>query len=238
MSSTQRFAWRDIVSAQLTTGLLKPGDVVTLYCGEEYVAPLRCTFVKLGCRLEEPPAGLSMGARLQHLRGLNDESVLEIGLGRFYRVMRRLWQAQRHGRRIGDCTGKLSWPVRGVYFVTDKPSAGGSEMPRVVRVGTHAVSLGSRTSLWDRISTHGGTGQGGGSHRASIFRSHVGRTLMSVESCRNWPQTWAMGQSAPKLVRDAETELERQVSRVIGGPANSLGKRPGYREPRKRSGLP
>jgi hypothetical protein len=216
MSRHEREVWRDDVSRQLAAGLVKRGDVVSLYCGEEYIAPLRRTFLQLGCRLDEPLAGLSMGQRLQRLRALNDEPALEMALNRFYRIMRHLWIAQGRGRRIGDCSGQLPWPERGVYFVTAEPTADRGGMPRIIRVGTHAVSLGSRTSLWNRISTHRGTRGGGGSHRSSIFRSHVGRALINRERHREWPDTWAKGQTAPKVVRDAEAELEQHVSRIIG----------------------
>jgi hypothetical protein len=215
MARSDRETWRDAVSAQLAD-LGKPGDIVRSYCGEEYITPLRTRISSLGFRLEEPLSGLSLGRRLQKLQALNDEVILAATKRKFYRIMRRLWVAQRGGRQIAECSGKLSWPERGVYFITPELPAGHGGMPRIIRVGTHAVSLGSRTSLWNRISTHRGAGHGGGSHRSSIFRSHIGRALMNREAGRQWPGTWAKGQSAPKFIRDAELELEQVVSHTIG----------------------
>jgi hypothetical protein len=39
---------------------------------------------------------------------------------------------------------------------------------------------------------------------------------MNREAGREWPSTWAKGQSAPKYIRDAELELEQEVSHAIG----------------------
>ncbi len=50
---------------------------------------------------------------------------------------------------LGSCNGRRKWPRRGVYlfFETGELRADG-ETPRVVRVGTHAVSKGSSATLW------------------------------------------------------------------------------------------
>ena len=50
---------------------------------------------------------------------------------------------------------------------------------RVVRVGTHALTSSSRTTLWKRLSQHKGQkASGGGNHRGSIFRLLVGSTVL------------------------------------------------------------
>ena len=52
--------------------------------------------------------------------------------------------------------------------------------PRIVRVGTHALTEGSGTKLWSRLSPHGGQPKsGGGNHRGSIFRLIVGTAIMA-----------------------------------------------------------
>ena len=216
MSRADRTVWAETTSVQLAK-LLRSGDVINFYCGEEYIAPLRRKMTQIGARLVEPLSGLSLGKRLQHLRNLNNEQSLKAEVKRFYEIMQQLWVAQRSGRRIADLTGRQPWPERGVYFVTGAVSAAHTRsIPRIIRVGTHAVSVGSRTSLWNRISTHRGTLDGGGSHRSSIFRSHVGRAIMNTEPHQNWPKNWATGQSAPKSVLETEVDLEQKVSRAIG----------------------
>jgi hypothetical protein len=178
---------------------------------------LRRKIAEIGCRLVEPLSGFSFGQRLQWLQAMNDEPALHASHKKFYRTMQSLCDAQEGGRRIRECSGKLSWPERGVYFVIEGQShASRTRIPRIIRVGTHAVSLGSRTSLWDRVSTHRGTGSGSGSHRSSIFRLHVGRALINIEPSGNWPETWSKGQTAPASVRQSEISLERLVSNAIG----------------------
>lgn len=121
-------------------------------------------------------------------------------------------------RQLRACNGRMSWPRRGVYFFFEpgenrKSGAG----LRVVRVGTHAVSKGSGTTLWTRLRTHRGSLSGGGNHRGSIFRLHVGTALLARG---DYPdvvrRSWGRGSSAPREVRRAEHGLECAVSEYIG----------------------
>ena len=82
-----------------------------------------------------------------------------------------------------EATATADLPRRGVYFFFEPGELReDGRTPRVVRVGTHAVSAGSRTTLWTRLRDHRGhvIGRhvGGGNHRASIFRRHVGSALL------------------------------------------------------------
>ena len=131
--------------------------------------------------------------------------------------------AERCGgpRRLCECDGKLSWPERGVYFFFEPGERRANSAERVVRVGTHALGARSKTTLWHRLSTHrgtiGGSLPGGGNHRGSVFRLHVGASLLARGG---WPDgirdTWGKGTSAPVEVRRAEHELECAVSDYIG----------------------
>ena len=114
--------------------------------------------------------------------------------------------------------GRMDWPTRGAYFFfeTGEVRTDSGNGPRVVRVGTHALTARSRTTLWNRLSNHRGTvATGGGNHRGSIFRLLVGTALMDRDpACA--VDTWGHGDSAAGSVRDAERALERRVSGVIG----------------------
>ncbi len=91
-------------------------------------------------------------------------------LARFYEIL-RLLQAGTGCRRLQDCHGRDGWPVRGVYFFFEAGEYRRDGVtPRVVRVGTHAVSRGSRATLWNRLRGHKAKQSGGGNHRGSIFR--------------------------------------------------------------------
>lgn len=116
----------------------------------------------------------------------------------------------------------MGWPSHGVYFFfEDGESREGGKTLRVTRVGTHALSETSKTTLWKRLSQHrgsvGGGNPGGGNHRGSIFRLHVGTALIKRDG---WPEardSWARKRPAETSeARLAESELERAVSSVIG----------------------
>jgi len=90
---------------------------------------------------------------------------------------------------------------------------------RVVRVGTHALKRGSQTTLWDRLRTHrgplNGERAGGGNHRGSIFRLHVGTAILRKEGLEEQYLTWGVGSSAKREIRDLEYSVEKKVSQHI-----------------------
>lgn len=117
---------------------------------------------------------------------------------------------------VAALTASTVWPRRGLYFFFE-PGEYRSEgnTPRVTRVGTHAVSANSKATLWTRLRTHRGTGSGGGNHRSSIFRSHLGAALIRAGFVSGDLTTW-LDQSLPLgAVRDAEAPIEMEVSRYI-----------------------
>lgn len=134
----------------------------------------------------------------------------------FYSILDHLAGSLGGAKLLAECTGRLSWPRRGVYFFFEagEQRSDSGDGPRVVRVGTHALTSTSRSKLWTRLSQHRGqTGSGGGNHRGSIFRLIVGTALISrgVQTC----PSWGKGSSAARDIRELEVELERQVSAVI-----------------------
>jgi hypothetical protein len=124
-------------------------------------------------------------------------------------------------RTLAGCDAARGWPARGVYFFFEYGEAReDGHTPRVVRVGTHALRP-SVTTLWNRLAQHKGNARGarpgGGSHRGSIFRLHVGSALLARG---DWPAglraSWGVGSTAPSTVRADEYALERLVSAHIG----------------------
>lgn len=137
-------------------------------------------------------------------------------LHRLYEILNRLRALPGQGACLADCTGRMTWPTRGVYFFFEpgEHRRDAPDVPRVVRVGTHAVSVGSKSSLWGRLRSHRGSHRGEGNHRGSVFRLHVGAALLAAEG-RRLP-TWGLGSAASSGVRGAEAAHERHVSRHIG----------------------
>ena len=153
------------------------------------------------------------------------ESLFEVRLRdiqRFYELLDRL-EANLGGKRsLSNAHGRMDWPKHGVYFFfepDERRTTTGSGL-RVVRVGTHALKAGSKTTLWGRLRQHrgtvGGSLQGGGNHRSSVFRRHVGTALIAKDG---WPELvsrhWGRGSSASKAVRQAEYPIECTVSQHI-----------------------
>lgn len=144
----------------------------------------------------------------------------EVHLERFYALIDRLRGATGGARLLRHCSKVPGWPTRGVYFFFEDGEQSEGGQPRIVRVGTHAVSVGSKTTLWNRLSAHrgtvGGSQAGGGNHRGSIFRLHVGKALLAQGGFDGQAAaTWGIGASAPKAVREAEYPIELAVSRYI-----------------------
>ena len=136
---------------------------------------------------------------------------------RFYSALDQLeWRIG--GRRLlASSDGRSGWPKRGVYFFMEhgERRADSGEGMRIVRVGTHALTSSSRTTLWRRLSQHRGQkGSGGGNHRGSIFRLLVGSTLLKTSGAACL--TWGIKNSAPHDVRVLEQPFEQEVSRIIG----------------------
>ena len=143
-------------------------------------------------------------------------------LERFYSLLSRLKKLSNQGLPLSFYNGKSRFPSRGVYFFLEPGEfrLSAPNVQRVVRVGTHAVSAGSKSTLWKRLKTHLGTGGGGGNHRGSIFRLHVGAALL-VREGKKIP-TWGVGSSVPQAVRQnealkvAEDAWESKVTHHIG----------------------
>lgn len=139
-------------------------------------------------------------------------------LQRFYELMAELDSCIEGKHLLRDCHGRMNWPLRGVYFFFEDGEVRGQSGngPRVVRVGTHALKSGSRTSLWKRLSQHKGVAlSGGGNHRGSIFRLIVGTALLERDGLTS--ESWDNRKStAPREMRLAEQQIEQLVSGVIG----------------------
>ncbi|MBX0323943.1 hypothetical protein EGH21_12970 [Halomicroarcula sp. F13] len=145
---------------------------------------------------------------------------------RFYDLLATLQRRVGGPRKLKHCTGYVDWPDRGVYFFLEPGEThGDSDQHRVTRIGTHAVSAGSSTTLWDRLKQHSGTGDGsaahphGGNHRGSVYRKRVGEALVERHALHDdypsWDDRWAGIDRDRGAVRDEEYPLERWVSAYV-----------------------
>jgi hypothetical protein len=146
---------------------------------------------------------------------------------RFYRILDTLEQCLGGQQRLAECSGRMAWPRRGVYFFFEpgEVRSDSDEGPRVVRVGTHATTAASESRLWGRLSQHRGAARtGGGNHRASIMRLLVGAALRK-RSAVDHTDSWGIGKNSTKAcaqlgrtssqLRQREHVLETAVSEYI-----------------------
>ena len=153
---------------------------------------------------------------------MTEDTYLEGSLELFYALMERLRTANSGGRSLSSCKKKTGWPDRGVYFFFDSGEVLDDGRLRVVRVGTHAITENSSTTLWNRLSQHRGatsriTGASNGNHRGSVFRRHVGDALIAYDrKYESISATWGVGSTATPEIRDLEEPLENAVSTYIG----------------------
>ncbi len=129
-------------------------------------------------------------------------------------------------QNLRDVTGQLDWPERGVYFFFS-PGTDFDESPagqwHLTRVGTVGVAQGSSNTLWNRLRQHRGNFNGkyagGGNHRGSIFRLHVGRAIIEQEDLHEKYPYWGKPlrdiDVETTTVRTEEHPLEQRVSEYI-----------------------
>lgn len=149
-------------------------------------------------------------------------------LTRFYSLLNRLESKIGGMRKLSNCNGRMGWPNKGIYFFFEEGllrSDSGSG-PRVVRVGTHGLTVANKSTLWGRLRQHkGAANNAGGNHRGSIFRLIVGSSL-KIQSGSSEPRTWGIGSdlssatsrlnAPPESIKMGESELEKLVSLFIG----------------------
>ena len=149
-------------------------------------------------------------------------------LASFYALLDRLEADVGGARTLAECSGRMNWPQRGVYFFFEcgESRSGSGVGRRVVRVGTHALKRGAGTTIWKRLRQHRGVARtGGGNHRGSIFRLLVGKALASREDVP-LPQSWDV-KGDPRAaarhlgvdraaIKQGEAALESLVSTYVG----------------------
>ena len=174
-----------------------------------------------------PLAKIPRPQKHAQLKDLTDPRGSEEYLDGVYTIIQRILDAR--GLIPFREAVRKDMPSAGLYLFFDghEPRLRDIRQLRVVRVGTHGVASGSKASLRDRMRTHFGTTTGGGNHRSSVFRLHVGRAL--IEKGEYEPvSSWGSNEfpKNPKLVK-LEGALEARVSEYIGNLSVALLDVPG-----------
>ncbi len=207
--------WAMRVDGQIRGSIERKKRLVVL-AGDDYYAPLTEAGKNDPLNWLAPMRGLSLGNRLAFLNaGIRIEKRRK-AIARSYEMFAHL--SKRIGFRPLREILENDLPKQGVYFFFDEkePTKFSTSLPRLVRIGTHGVSLGSVATLRTRLRTHFGTRAGAGNHRASVFRLHVGRAMIERDGLQEAYPNWGKGQSAPKNITEKEAPLEAMVSEYVG----------------------
>jgi hypothetical protein len=142
-------------------------------------------------------------------------------LRRFYSLLDELEQRTGGRRSLASLSQFRDWPQRGVYIFIDsnEPRQTSGDGDRVVRVGTHALTSGSKSTLRQRLGQHRGTLSGGGNHRGSIFRLLVGQALLASGSqppCLSW------GVKGDKRKACEAVRIDRPTLDALEGPIEQV----------------
>jgi hypothetical protein len=208
-----RREWANMV-AQAVRSECSGDAEIHILGGEAYSHPLSELLSEAGFNVKLPLHGLSLGRQLQWYDGRRREKMIAQHLDRFYDLLARL---QSGGASIpfSECSGKSPIPPRGIYIFSepgeDRLTGACS---RVVRVGTHGVSVGSRSTLWGRLKSHLGTSNGLGNHRSSVFRLHVGAAIRNRDNPEPH-ESWGQGSTTSAAAKELELELEASVTEYM-----------------------
>lgn len=217
-SDAQRQAWAAGVHKAFVSRV-PPGGRVIFLAGSAYRSYLAPAFEAEGRETAAPMSALGIGSQVAWLQKVESEYARLSHIDRFYALLARVAALNAvSGRKLSQQSAASVRHQRGIYFFFEE---GEMRMTapfqrRVVRIGTHAVSEGSKATLWNRLRTHRGGGDGLGNHRGSIFRLHVGESLIRRGELEPIFPTWGKGQSAAADVRSTEEEIELEVSKHIG----------------------
>jgi hypothetical protein len=217
MTRTERHHWAQRVLDEVKH-VSAPSDNITILAGSAYREMLVPELEDRGYAVSVPMLGLSIGNQLKWLTERLERYRLKGELDQFYELLALLESGLGGKRTLRCCQGKMEWPPSGVYLFFESGEFRQSEtkIPRVVRVGTHAVSAGATSSLWGRLRTHRGAPNGSGNHRGSIFRLHVGAALLERLGGSQILSSWGVGQTAGQEAKAAENWLELKVSEYLG----------------------
>ncbi|MBK8064302.1 MAG: hypothetical protein IPK29_09830 [Betaproteobacteria bacterium] len=208
--------WARKVYGQLESRIEKSSAVVFL-AGVKYRSKLQKHLQRDGVKIYAPMAELGIGRQVAWLQKLIREANRLRDLDRLYALISRL--ASRRNCIDPQLVSRSSKtvPQKGIYFFFQQDEFRMTQPleMRVVRIGTHAVSKGSKSTLWNRLRTHRGAVDGSGNHRGSIFRLHVGDALLRKLKTESRFPEWGVGQSANAAIRDMEKEMELEVSKTI-----------------------
>jgi hypothetical protein len=213
-SAEEKHEWACRIVESLA-GRISLSDTLFVLLSNSYAEPLVGPLVDAGGRVTIPVKGMKSDRRLDWLQSQSTLGSSAGDLEEFYEILEWL-AAKTQGPHNLDRADRVTWPERGVYFFFEPGEHRYcSTRFRVTRVGTHMVSANSKATLWNRLRTHRGSGDGGGNHRSSIFRSHLGAAILRRDARTGDLPHWGDQTADVAVVRESELWLEKAVSAAI-----------------------
>lgn len=218
LNDEARRLWAEKVFSVLNARI-EPKSRLIYLSGSAYRSHLDILLKEAGHETAAPLSFLGIGSQVAWLQRVAREAARLAYIDRFYGLLNRIRLARKTpSRRLSGLSPSEVNSNRGIYFFFED---GEKRMTapfddRVTRIGTHAVSAGSKATLWNRLRTHRGGIDGLGNHRGSIFRLHVGDSIIRQSELEPIFSTWGIGQSATQAIRALEEEIELAVSQTLG----------------------
>lgn len=205
--------WQENSVQKLLPIIKKSKDIVYLGASE-YFSLLEKPLQKAGYQTYNVFKNIDHKYRIHWLKEKLMNESTKNDLNKFFRIIKRFKNAGLI-LDVGKEINSKNTPLKGLYlFFDDKEYRPFPQnFPRICRIGTHGVSKGSKATLWQRIKNHKGNLDKTGNHRGSIFRLHIGTSIINKHKiiC----PTWGKGQISDKIIENAERKIEIQVSDYI-----------------------
>ena len=216
LSSEQKSNWTSSVRGSMKDMFTKE-DRITFLCSDAYTDDLVSKDLSKEFVIRLPLLHKSKSKQIELLLGMTGQSQSAKDLDRFYDILFQEKAVVINGSEFGTPAFATKIPSRGVYFFFEPTQKRFLRcfQSRVVRVGTHGVSSGSKSSLLDRINTHFGTKTGGGNHRSSVMRLHIGAAMLASGTLDFSVPSWGTNNSLDGKSLDLEKRLESEVSRFL-----------------------
>lgn len=216
LTTEERQQWTTLVVSQIAKAVGKD-CTITFLCDTEYSSAVSRELIEKGFSVRLPFDNRTRSGKVGLLQAWLCDTSRADDLSVMYAELSRLAHGLGEFTTLQDCRSLNGIPGKGIYlfFEDNEKRFIDNNVLRVVRVGTHAVSKNAKSTLWGRMRTHLGTSDGGGSHRSSIMRLHIGRALLECDRPNAPHESWGIGQSASKKILTSEKELEASVSKYI-----------------------
>ena len=214
-SKKERVLWSRKVFNKLSKEI-SVNDKIVFLAGEKYREFIGKYLSEQNILFQTPLKKLSIGKQLQWYKNYNLNIDRVNDFNRLYDLVEKLKKGLGCFPKLNSINGSKILPSKGLYlfFEDGEYRTTSPFINRITRIGTHAVSKGSSSTLWNRLRTHRGGANLGGNHRGSVFRLHVGNSIINRRNLEL--KTWGVGQNASKEIKQKEIYMEKMVSEFIG----------------------